>query len=113
MLGVLTRGLRNLHDIFPWTTSYDVRGVIILYATSTSPMYGVFILLCLSCHGYTVHTPLFLDRALRPITSIRPKIVLQSITTFLQLLRYVHGPPEHVVVLRSLLLTCLLASPYH
>jgi hypothetical protein len=74
ILGVLTRGLSNLHDIFPCTTSYVVRGVIILYANSTSPMYGVFILPCLSCHGYTGHTLFFSDRALRPITNIRPKV---------------------------------------
>jgi hypothetical protein len=75
-------------------------------------MYGVFILPCLPCHGYTGHAPFFLDQALCPVTSIGPKVVLQSISTFLQLPRYVHGPPEHVLVLQSLLLTCPLASLY-
>jgi hypothetical protein len=84
----------------------------IFYVTTTSAMYVVFILPCLSCHGYTGHMPFFMDRALCPITSIRPNVVPPSITTFLQLPRYVHGPPEHVLVLRSLLLTCSLASLY-
>jgi hypothetical protein len=86
--------------------------VIILYATSTYPMYGVFILLCLPCHGYTGHASFLLYWALCPITSIRPNVVPLSITTFVQVMRYVHGPPEHVLVLRFLLLTCLLASLY-
>jgi hypothetical protein len=93
--------------------SYVVRGVIIFYANSTSPMYGVFKLPCISSHGYTGHAPFLLDWALCPITSIRPNVVPPSITTFLQLPRYVHGPHEHVLVLRSLLLTCPLAFRYH
>jgi hypothetical protein len=58
-------------------------------------------------------SPFFKDRALCPITSIRPNMVPLSIATFLQLPRYVHGPPEHSLVQRSLLLTCPLASLYH
>jgi hypothetical protein len=86
--------------------------LVILYTTSTSSMYWVFILPCLSCHGYTGHAPFFLDRALCPITSIQPNVVPPSITTLLLVIRYVQGPLDHVLVLRSLMLTCPLASLY-
>jgi hypothetical protein len=76
-------------------------------------------LLPLPCMGslyyrvYPVTVSCILLPGMGPMSnSIRPNVVPPGITTFLQLPRYVHEPPEHVLVLRSLLLTCPLASLY-